>query len=157
MRAHAALAKECQVPHTVLVENGSAVKLADRPGDDASKAHVAGTVWNGRFAWEDGKAVPLSSPVLRDRKRMFYDGAAVVTVTMDEGGEIVCDPHVDVLGIADPMSEEAWDKLLTRTITRMPKKMHRDDEAIEETLRAVVRKVFAPHRKPVVKIHLQRI
>jgi ribonuclease J len=157
MRAHAALAKECQVPHTVLVENGSAVKLADRPGDDANKAHVAGKVWSGRFAWEDGKAVPLSSPVLRDRKRMFYDGAAVVTLTMDDDGEIACDPHVDVLGIADPLSEAAWDKLLSKVIARLPKKVLREDESIAETLRAAVRKVFAPARKPVVKIHLQRI
>ncbi|MHB1206146.1 MAG: MBL fold metallo-hydrolase, partial [Rhodospirillaceae bacterium] len=144
-------------PHTVLVENGSAVKLADRPGDDASKAHVAGTVWNGRLALEDGKPVPLGSPVLRDRKRMFYDGAAVVTVTMDDDGEIACDPHVDVLGIADPLSEIEWDKLLSKVVARLPKKVLRDDESIEETLRAAVRKVFAPARKPVVKVHLQRI
>jgi ribonuclease J len=133
------------------------VKLAERPGDDAGKAHVAGKVWSGRFAWEDGEAVPLTSPVLRDRKRMFYDGAAVVTVTMDDDGEIAADPHVDVLGISDPLTIDEWDKLLTKTVARLPKKVLRDDDAIEETLRAAVRKIFAPARKPVVKIHLQRI
>ena len=157
MRAHAALAKECQVPHTVLVENGSAVKLADKPGADPMRAHVAGKVWNGRFALEDGTPVPMSAPSLRDRKRLFYEGAAVVTVTLDDDGEIASDPEVAVLGMADPMTELEWDKLLTRAIGRLPKKARRDDDTIEETVRSTVRKVFAPARKPVVKVHLQRI
>ena len=45
MRAHAELAKECQVPQALLVENGSTVRLA--PGDPV----VAGEVWSGRMAW----------------------------------------------------------------------------------------------------------
>ncbi len=156
MRAHAALAKECQVPHTVLVTNGSAVKLADKPGADPMRAHVAGKVWAGRFALDDGKAIPLSAPIFRDRKRMFFEGAAVVTVTLDDDGEIASDPVVTSLGMTEPMNELEWDKLLTRAVARLPKKARRDDEAVEESLKAAVRKAFAP-RKPVVKVHLQRI
>ena len=156
MRAHAALAKECQVPHTILVENGSAVKLADKPGADPMRAHVAGKVWAGRFALDDGEAIPLSAPIFRDRKRMFFEGAAVVTVTLDDDGEIASDPVVTSLGMSEPMNELEWDKLLTRAVARLPKKARRDDDAVEETLKSAVRKAFAP-RKPVVKVHIQRI
>ncbi len=156
MRAHAQLAKECQVPHTVLVENGGAVKLASRPGDDGSKARVAGKVWSGRYTWEEGAVVPLSAPSLKDRKKMFYEGAAVVTVSLYEDGEIADDPQVTVLGTSDPHDARDWDDRLSHVIARLPKKAKRDDDVVEEALRNAVRKAFSP-RKPVVKVHLQRV
>ncbi len=156
MRAHAALAKECQVPYTVLVENGGAVRLASRPGEDGSGAHVAGKVWAGRYTWEGGEVVPLGAPSLRDRKKMFYEGAAVVTVSLYDDGEIADDPRVTVLGTGDPLDEREWDERLSKAVERLPKRAKRDDGEVEETLRNTVRKAFSP-RKPVVKVHLQRV
>ena len=154
MRAHAALAKECQVPQSVLVENGSAVKFEN------GKARVAGTVWSGRLALEDGQVMPLGSDMLRDRKRMFYEGAAVATIVLDEDGEVICDPQLAVLGIADPLEGEhdrGWDFILDRAVSRIPKKARRDDAVIEDSVKGAVRKVFAPTRKPVVKVHIVRL
>ena len=154
MRAHALLAKECQVPHTVLVENGSAVKFEN------GKARVAGTVWSGRLAWEDGAVIPFASTMLRDRKRMFYEGAVVATVALDEDGEVLGDPQVAVLGMADPLEDDHdqnWGDVLDRAVNRLPKKARRDDDAVEEVIKSTVRKVFAPKRKPVVKVHIQRV
>ena len=156
MRAHAELAKECQVPHTVLVENGGAVKLASKPGEDGSHAHVAGKVWAGRYTWEEGQVVPLNAPSLKDRKKMFYEGAAVVTMSLYDDGDVADDPQVTVLGTGDPLDERAWEDLLSRAVERLPKKAKRDDDVVEETLRNTVRKAFSP-RKPVVKVHLQRV
>lgn len=153
MRAHADLAKECQVPHTVLVENGSAVQFSD------DKAAVAGTVWNGRLAWEAGAAVPFTSPILRDRKRMFYEGAVVVTVPLDDRGEIIDDVQVSVLGLSDPMERSSqegdWDFIISSVIARMPKKARRDDDLVEDAVRAAVRKPFSPSR-PVIRVHVVR-
>ena len=151
MRAHAALAEECQVPQTVLVENGTAVKFENGRGK------VMGTVWSGRMAFEDGEVVPFASAMLRDRKRMFYDGAVVATVVLDDDGELVGDPAVSVLGMSDPESEQGWDELLDRAVNRLPKKARRDDVVVEEAVRSAVRKAFAPKKKPVVKVHVVRV
>ncbi len=153
MRAHAALAKECQVPHTVLVENGSAVKF------EKGTAKVMGTVWSGRLAWEDGAVVPFASAMLRDRKRMFYEGAAVATVALDEDGELMGEPQVAVLGMADPLEgkERGWSFVLDTAVNRLPKKARRDDVVVEESVRSAIRKAFAPKRKPVVKVHIIRV
>ncbi len=154
MRAHAALAKECQVPHTVLVENGSAVKFEN------GKARVAGTVWSGRLALEDGAVIPFAAPMLRDRKRMFYEGAVVATVVLDEDGELLGEPQVAVLGMTDPLEDEdeyGWDYVLNNAVNRLPRKARRDDDAVEEVVRSGVRKAFAPKRKPVVKVHVIRV
>ncbi len=153
MRAHAALAKECQVPQTVLVENGSAVRF------DKDRAEVAGTVWSGRLTWEDGMVQPLNSTTLRDRKRMVYEGAAVATVVLDEDGEVVEDTDVAVLGITDPFEDEedGWLEELSKALSRLPRKSRRDDEVVAETVRAAVRRAFAPRRKPLVRVHVVRL
>ena len=150
MRAHGELAKECQVPLTVLVENGKAVKFSD------GRAKVMGTVWSGRMAYEDGVVVPFASPALRDRKRMFYDGAAVATISLDEDCEVVGEPQVAVLGMADPLDGD-WGDTLDNAVSRLPRKARHDDTAVEEAIRSAVRKRFAPKRKPVVKVHVQRV
>lgn len=150
MRAHAQLAEECQVPQQVLVENGKAVKFSD------GRAKVMGTVWSGRMAYEDGEVVPFASPMLRDRKRMFYDGAAVATISLDEDGEVVGEPQVAVLGMSDPLDGD-WGDTLDIAVSRLPRKARHDDTVVEEALRSAVRKRFAPHRKPVVKVHVQRV
>ncbi len=153
IREHAMLAKECQVPHTVQVENGMAVKF------EGDKAEVKGTVWSGRMAWEDGALIPFSSPMLRDRKRLFYDGGVVATVVLDEAGLLLADPVVTVLGFADPLedSHRSWVSVIQNAVEKLPKKARRDDDVIEENVRQAVRKVFAPARKPVVKVHVSRV
>jgi ribonuclease J len=153
MKAHAELARECQVPQTLLVENGAAVQFA------GERAEIAGTVWSGRIAWEDGQPVPFASPMLRDRKRMFYDGAVVVTVAVDDAGALAGEPQVSVLGMLDPVDGRrgGWAAVLESAIERLPKKSRRDDLVVEEAVRAGVRRAFAPARKPVVKVHLVRV
>ena len=153
IKAHAELAKECQVPHALRVENGSAVKFGD------GTASIAGTVWSGRMTYEDGKLMPLNDAMLRDRKRMFYEGAVVASILLDEENNVTSPPQIAVLGIGDPMEkgrENDWDYVVTTAINRLPKKSRRDDTVIEEAVRSAVRKIFAPARKPVVKVHILR-
>ena len=116
-------------------------------------------MWSGRLAWDDGEVVPFASAMLRDRKRMFYEGAAVATVVLDDDQNLVGLPQVAVLGIADPLEGEAdhgWDFILSRAVSKVPKKARRDDVVVTESVRGAVRKTFAPRRKPVVKVHIVR-
>ena len=154
IKAHAELAKECQVPQALRIENGAAVKFSD------GTASVAGTVWSGRMTYEDGKLMPLNDTMLRDRKRMFYEGAVVASILLDEDNNVTSAPQVAVLGIGDPLEnnhDSDWDYVVTTAINRLPKKSRRDDTVVEESVRSAVRKIFAPARKPVVKVHILRI
>jgi hypothetical protein len=80
----------------------------------------------------------------------------VATVSLDEDGEVVGEPQVAVLGMADPL-EGDWGDRLHDAVSRLPRKGRLDDTVVEEALRSSVRKVFAPKRKPVVKVHIQRV
>jgi ribonuclease J len=151
MRAHAALAAECQVPESVLVENGGAIRFRD------GTAKVEGHVWSGRMTWEDGEVISFSDPVLRDRKRMFYEGSAAATVVFGDDGELLADPQVTVLGSLDPMDEDrTWADTLRGVLSRLPKRARLDDDVIEDTVRSAVRRAMSP-RKPVVKVHIVRV
>lgn len=153
IREHAALAAECQVPQTLQVENGSAVKFT------GGKAEIKGAVWSGRMAWADNELIPFSSPMLRDKKRMFYDGSVVASVVLDDTGVVLADPQVSVLGMSDPLedADRDWVWVIQNAVDKLPKKARRDDDVIEENVRQAVRKVFAPSRKPVVKVHISRV
>lgn len=156
MRAHAALALECQVPQAIQVENGSAVRLA--PGDP----EVAGEVWAGRMSWEGTKAVPFWDPVLRDRKKMFYGGSVVVSVVLEDDGHLATDAQVSVLGIVDPLEAKGEDALaieIESAIERLPGRTKRDDGVIEEAVRRCVRRIFSGGQmgKPLIKVHVARV
>ncbi len=73
------------------------------------------------MAYEDGEVMPFASQTLRDRKRMFYDGAAVATISLDEENEVVGEPQVAVLGMADPLDGE-WGDTLHNAFDRLPRK-----------------------------------
>jgi ribonuclease J len=152
---HAKLALECQVPQAVRLENGQALKFAD------GRAEVMGAVWAGRWAWLDGEAVPLNDPTMRERKRLLYDGAVVVSLAMDEDGQLTDDPQISLLGIGDPLAKErdrGWEWVLANAVERLPKKARRDDAVVEEAVRGAVRKVFVPMgRKPLVKVHIAAV
>ncbi|MCB2108284.1 MAG: ribonuclease J [Rhodobacteraceae bacterium] len=149
MTAHARLAEECQVPQTVIAENGRAVRL------DGDGARVAGNVWSSRLAWHGGEAIPFTDPALRERKRILYDGAVVVSVVIEEGGELASDPHVAVLGVPDPLLEDEWDEVVSGAIGRLPKRARREPSVVEDAVRTAVRKAFNPTgSKPIVRIQL---
>ena len=156
MRAHAELAKECQVPQAVLVENGSAVRLA--PGDPA----VMGEVWAGRMSWEGDRAVPFWDPVLRDRKKIFYGGSVVVSLVLEDDGRLAADAQVSVLGILDPLADDGSEALAEEVedaVERINGKSRRDDGVVEEAVRRCIRRIFAGRQngKPLIRVHITRI
>jgi ribonuclease J len=156
MRAHAELAKECQVPHTVLVENGAAVRLA--PGDP----EVMGEVWSGRMSWEGDRAIPFWDPMLRDRKKMFYGGSVVVSLVLEEDGRLASDALVSVLGVLDPLADEGSDALaeeVESAVEQIGGKSRRDDGVIDDAVRRCIRRFFSGGQagKPLIRVHITRI
>ena len=159
MNAHAKLAKECQVPQAVLVENGTALKFSD------GTAEIMGNVWNGRLALLDGRTVALTDPIIKERKKLLFEGAVVVSVVLDNDG-LVDNPQITLLGLTDPLEnpnrrvaqDRDWNWIISNAVERLPKKARKDDAVIEDAVKSAVRKVFAPTgRKPLVKVHISLV
>ncbi|HSV30136.1 MAG TPA: ribonuclease J, partial [Candidatus Omnitrophota bacterium] len=101
IKEHAELALACQVKQALRIENGAMVRLAPGP------AEVVDHVPTGRLAVDgqdfDGgpRLVRTDSDILRDRRRMVFNGSAVCTLVIDGKGKLLGDPQLTALGLLD--------------------------------------------------------
>jgi len=154
---HLELANQCQVPETVLVQNGSVVKLAPGPAGIVDDAPV------GRFAVDGTRLHRMERNVVRDRSRILYNGTAVLTLIVDENGSIMGEPKLTTHAIMD---EDEHPHVLEMLIDKIDDALDAmdledllDDEAIAEEARIAIRRSFREsHRKrPLVTVHVVRV
>ena len=155
--AHAELAANCQVPEQIEVLNGEAVRLA--PG----RAEIVAQVPAGRLALDGEVLVPIDGPTLQARKRLMWNGMAVVTVVVDATGSMVAPPQIALQGIADdPMVEDlrgALSEAIEDALADMPRARKADDEEVGEATRRAVRRALRELRgkRPPTEVHVVRV
>ena len=157
MIAHAKLARECQVPQSIVALNGSMVRLA--PG----RAEIVDEVFSDRLALDGNRLVPLHSQAIKDRRRMTYHGTAVATVVVDAKGHLVEDPIITVNGVYDAEYEDEIEQevmdAVAAAIENLRPDQRRDDSMVGEMSRRAVRRCIRAQcgKKPHTEIHLVRV
>jgi ribonuclease J len=162
LEKHAALAKECGVGQAVIPQNGQVIEIAR----EGIATHIA-DVKSGILAIEgDGtRIVAVDHEAILTRKRMMFNGSAIVTVVVDDRGTLMADPKITALGLLDENSEHDLKHLedaareIRKVIQNMPKEMRCDDDGLSETVRVTARRFFNDRfdRKPQTRVHLVRI
>ena len=153
------LARSMGVPNLPLVENGSVLRLADSKG---SAPEIIDAVPIGELAVEGNRLVRLDGELIRERKRVLWNGAATVTIVVDSKGNTIADPQISTAGLLDQhegdvaegaldVAEDALDDLSAKAL--------RDDDALGEAVRIAVRRYFRKtlDKSPVVTVHLVRV
>ncbi len=155
--AHAALARELQVPEAVVLQNGQALKLA--PG----KPEVIGEVPAGRRYLDGDVLVDAGDDAVRERRRLMFNGVATVTVVVDSEGEVQAPPVLVLQGVPlangdGDLNSEICDAI-DAALARMPKSARRDDGRIEEVARIASRRALrqAIGKRPVVAARVVRL
>jgi ribonuclease J len=155
MIEHAALARACQVPETVVAPNGTLVRLAPGP------AEIVGHVHAGRLARDGDTVVPLDGGALRERRKLLWNGAAAATLVIDKRGRAAAAPQVSLRGIDDQDGSlgEAITAGLEEMLADLSVAERGDDGRIEEAARQAVRRVVRAHlgKKPLTDVHIVRI
>jgi ribonuclease J len=155
MVEHAALARTCQVPETIVAPNGTLVRLAPGPAKIIDHVHA------GRLARDGDSVVALESESLRDRRKILWNGAAAATLVIDGKGRAVAPPKVSLRGIEDDdgLLAEAVVAGLNEMLADLSAGERRDDGRIEEAARQAVRRVVRAHlgKKPLTDVHIVRI
>ncbi len=155
MVEHAALARACQVPETVLAPNGTLVRLAPGP------ATVIDHVRVGRLARDGDLVAPVEGEALRERRKLLWNGAASATLVIDARGRAMAPPKVSLRGITDAEGglNEAIVAGLAEMLADLSVAERRDDQRIEEAARQAVRRVVRAHlgKKPLTDVHIVRI
>ena len=163
MLEHVNFALECGVPEALRIEDGQVVQLAPEPAP-----MVVDTVPTGRLGL-DGKSgggyrlLPLDGEQLKVRRRMVFNGAAVVTIVLDRTGKLLGDPQITAPGLMDQdLDAEIHDELIESirdAIFELSATVRRDDAIVRETTRLTTRRFLAAltGRKPVTDVHLVRV
>ena len=157
MIEHAALARACQVPETIVAPNGTLVRLAPGP------AQIIDHVPTGRLArdGDGGPVIPVDAASFRERRRLLWQGAAAATLVLDGKGRALAPPKVSLRGIDDEDGELAEDivEALQEMVAKLSANDRRDDKRIEEAARQAVRRVIRTQlgKKPLTDVHIVRI
>src|SRR5271155_2378073 len=155
--AHAQLAGECQVPQSLIIQNGDMVRLA------ASGASVVDEVPVGRLASDGKNLLPLDGSALKDRRRVVFNGSVVATLVLARHGHPLAPPTITMIGIVEPAAAEAaapaLRSALERALDELPGNLRRDDEAVRDAARRALRRILNERfgKRSLVEINLVRI
>lgn len=152
---HVTQAERNGIPHTVIGENGSVIRLA--PGTP----EIVGHVTFGRMAVDGGRLLPIDGTVLRARQRIRFSGAAVASVVLNGTGRLLAEPQLTVQGLADDDDraiEDAVDAIVD-VLDRMSNADRKDDAQVAEAVRIAVRRSFRESvgKRPMTKVHVMRL
>lgn len=157
LRAHAELARACQVAEVLVPQDGGMIRLAPGPAELVEEVPV------GRMARDGHRFVEMGGATLRGRARMLNNGAAVVTLVVDRNGRLAVDPQVSLMGLEDADDledvQEAVADEVRAAVEGLSKSLRSDDDKLREAARVSMRRAFrAWHgKRPVTEVHLVRL
>jgi ribonuclease J len=155
--ANAELARDCQVPQTLVIENGDLVRLG------SSGATIIDEVPVGRLA-SDGKALlPLRGAALRDRRRVMFNGSVVATLVLNGQGRLAAKPAITVIGVVEPeIAQQNVPYLrvaIERALGELLSAARQEDEAVCDAARRALRRVLNERfgKRSLVEIQIVRL
>ncbi len=92
---HAALARELQVPESVVLRNGLMVRLAPGPAEIVDEAP------SGRLYLDGDVLIDAEEGAVQERRRLAFAGSVFVSLVLDRDGKVRGDPQVRLLGLPE--------------------------------------------------------
>lgn len=163
LKEHAALARDCQVDQALVIENGAMVRLAPGEAEVVDHAPVGRLAVDGQAVDGGPRLVRTDSEIMRDRRRMVFNGSAVCTVVISRAGKLLGDPQLTALGLLDDEhAAEEYDEVVEAVvdaIEELPLKGRQDDAVVKEAARRAVRRTLKEMlgHKPITDVHLVRV
>jgi ribonuclease J len=157
--AHAAFARECQVPQTIVPSNGSVIRLA--PGKPELIAHIPTDV----LAVDQKRLIKADHQSISARRKLQYTGAVHISLAVDDRGEVLGKIKLETVGLIDDATagEEQIEEQIHEEILALLEELtweeRRDDHFIAEELRIGIRR-FCQHilgMKPSTTVHVLRV
>jgi ribonuclease J len=152
---HAKLARSLQVPEAVVVANGDLLRLAPGP------ATIVGRVAAGRLAVDGQALMPIESSVLQRRRKLMFNGVALVVLMFDTASRLADVPRVLLRGVAEEETAGLASTAavaVAEAIGRLSRRFVVEDDKVVEAARRAVRQVVreVSGRKPVVEVQVVR-
>jgi ribonuclease J len=125
---------------------------------------IVDEVPSGRLYKDGALLIPAETRTVADRRRLSFSGIVTVAIAVNDKGQLLADPEIDLIGIPDStadgesMADVAYDAAL-ETFETLPKPRRRDPDSIAEAIRRGVRAAIAQHwrKKPNVSVHVMTV
>jgi ribonuclease J len=157
LREHAKLAEASGMTGIVAV-NGMMIDLS------GNRPKVAEYIETGRTYLDGSVQVGALDGVVRDRIRMALNGHMIVTLIIDEDGDMLGDPWVEIMGLPetgrnDVPLVDVVEEDLAQFIGRAHAKTLADDDKLEKEIKMIARKSAQGEigKKPEVTVIISRL
>jgi ribonuclease J len=157
MVEHARIARECQVPHVLIPENGMLIHLsADGP-------QVVDHTNTDSLAVDGSRVLNLNAASLRARQKISFDGSVVCSLVLDYKGRLMADPALSAPGLLAEEEDRAALRDFTAHIRdvleELPAQLLKHDKDLKESVRLAIRRYVtgAYAKKPWIEIHILRV
>jgi ribonuclease J len=152
---HAALARSAGVPHVLVCRDGDLVRLAPEGPKIIDK------VPSGRLYKDGSLLINAAAKTVAARRRLSFAGVVSVAMALNDKGQLVANPEVELIGLPDAddngasMLEVARDAV-EGAFESLPKPRRRDPDSIAEAVRRAVRGAIAQrwNKKPICHVHV---
>jgi ribonuclease J len=147
--AHAALAKQMQVPQALVPRNGDLFRLA--PG----RPQLIDEVPSGRIHLDGRVLVAEGEGLSKSRRALAHAGLLVVSLVLDEKGRVAASPTVLAEGMPEPVGEA-----VERVVEELVRAGRRNDpDELAESVRRAARRAAhdAWGKKPVTRVLVTEI
>ncbi|HJE23852.1 MAG TPA: ribonuclease J [Methylorubrum populi] len=135
---HARFARSQGVEAVVKARNGAVVRLA--PGTPEVVEHVRA----GRLYKDGNVLIDAKDRAIPERRKLSQTGIVSVAIAIDERGEVVGEPAVDIMGLpnrgrdGEPLLDTVVDTV-NRTLNGLSRGKMKDSEAVENAVDRAVR------------------
>ena len=155
--AHAKLATEMGVPQTLQVYDGDVVRI------ESNDAQIVGKTHTGLLCVDGKRIVEFHGSAIHGRAKMAQDGVAVVTLVLNENGELIADPKIKVMGV---LSDEDDVRIHTKLVDIVAKAVEelsdrdilKDDQVRHAARQALRKSLTASHgKKPQTEVQIVRV
>jgi ribonuclease J len=158
LHEQAKLARAAGIPQVIETRNGKMLHLAPGP------AELLDSVANGRI-YRDGRLlVSHEESGVGERRRLSFAGLVSVAIVLSDGGEVLEDPAIVLVGI--PASDREGEKLqaiveeaVDNALDNLPKAKRRDGGLVREAVRRAIRGELqmAWGKKPATIVHVMHV
>ena len=157
LKAHAGLAKSCQVQDTIIPNNGDMIRL------NGEKSERLGTVETGLQTFEAGQVISIDGDTMRDRRRLLWNGSVTASVVLNLAGDLCLAPQITQTGLSEGFRADDYlaeaSLRVEDAILSLSNKAVTDDQRVEDVctqaLRGLARTMFK--RRPMVQVHVLRV
>ncbi len=159
LEAQARLARQAQISHVVVPNNGSVIKITK------AGATIVDHVPTGLLAVEPNRILPAGHQSINARRKLQYSGSVHITLVLDSRGVLLADPKISSMGLIDTSNpeeaklEEDISIEVEDALADMDDRRLSSDDDVAEQARVATRRLVsnALGMKPKTSVHIVRV